>query len=154
MFFLLNFHKTSLFHKLYHYGIHDALLLWLKSFLTNRSQYVISDNQESSNFSVVRGTSRHSFSPVALFLLYINDLPSCVCSKVKLMFYFIHKICSETDFHVLQQDLDALAHWACIWQMEFNSKKCEFIRIINLLFNPITLSLFLLAKFHTQNILV
>ena len=40
-------------------------------------------------------------------------------------------ICSESDRHVLQQDLDTFAHWAHIWQMEFNPKKCKFIRITN-----------------------
>ena len=98
------------------------------------------------------------------FLLYINDLPSCVCYKVKLCaddinFYFIHIIiCSETDYHVLQQDINAFAHWAHIWQMEFNPKKCEFIRITNknnnLLFTIITLSLSILTTFYTQNTLV
>jgi len=63
-----------------------------------------------------------------LFLLYINDLPSCVYADDVLHYSYMH---SESDCHVLQQDLDALAHWAHIWQMELNPKKCEFIRITN-----------------------
>ena len=63
-----------------------------------------------------------------------NDLPSRVHSKVKLyandvLLYFYIK--SETGCHALQEDLDALAQWARIWQMEFNPSKCEFLRITN-----------------------
>jgi len=66
------------------------------------------------------------------FLLYINDLPSQVRSKVKLyaddvLLYSYIK--SEVDCHALQEELDALAQWAHIWQMEFNPSKCEFLRI-------------------------
>jgi len=50
-----------------------------------------------------------------LFLLYINDLPSRVRSKVKLyadgvLLHFDIK--SEADCRALQEDLDALAQWA------------------------------------------
>jgi len=49
-------------------------------------------------------------------------VPSRVCSKVKLcandaLLYSYIK--SEVDCHALQEDLDALAQWAHIWQMEF-----------------------------------
>jgi len=73
------------------------------------------------------------------------------------LLYSYNIICSEMDCHVLPQDLDALKHWAHTWQMEFNPKKCESIRITNkrnIFFTIITLSLSLLTKSHTQNILV
>ena len=38
---------------------------------------------------------------------------------------------SVADCHALQENLDALAQWARIWQMEFNPSKCEFLRITN-----------------------
>jgi len=93
------------------------------------------DNQKSHPTSVLLVVYQRTVLAPLLFLLHINDLPSCVCSKVK--FYaddvlLYSYICSETDCHVLQQDLDALAHWAHIWQMEFNPKKYETQRNMNL----------------------
>ena len=125
---------ARLFQKLHHYGIHGALLLWLKSFLTDRSQYVILDNQRSHPTPISSGVPQGTVLAPLLFLLYINDLPSRVRSKVKLyaddvLLYSYIK--SESDCHALQEDLDALAQWARIWQMEFNPSKCEFLRVTN-----------------------
>jgi len=72
---------SHLFHKLHHYGICGALLLCFKSFLTEKSQYVILDNQKSCPTSMLLGVPQGT---VLAPLLYINDLPSCVHSKVKL----------------------------------------------------------------------
>ena len=138
---LLDFRKAfdkvphaCLFQKPHHYGIHGALLLWLKSFLTNRSQYIILDNQKSHPTPVSSRVPQGTVLAPLLFLLYINDLPSRVRSKVKLyaddvLLYSYIK--SESDCHALQEDLDALAQWERIWQMEFNPSKCEFLRITN-----------------------
>ena len=38
-----------------HYGIRDTLLLWLNFFLSNRSQYVVLDNQKSHPTEVLSG---------------------------------------------------------------------------------------------------
>ena len=125
---------ARLFKKLDHYGIHGALLHWLKSFLTNRSQHVVLDNQKSHPTPVTSGVPRGTVLPPLLFLLYINDLPSRVRSRVRLyaddvLLYSYIK--SETDCHTLQEDLDALVEWARTWQMEFNPSKCEFLQITN-----------------------
>ena len=37
------------------HGICDTLLFWLKSFLSNRSQYVVVDNQKSHSIEVLSG---------------------------------------------------------------------------------------------------
>ena len=64
-----------------------------------------------------------------LFLAYINDLPDSVKSKVRLfaddtIMYLTVK--STTDANILQNDLHALEQ---DWSMEFNSDKCEVLRI-------------------------
>jgi len=78
---------------------------------------------------VSSGVAQGTVLAPLLFLLYINDLPSLVHSKVKLyaddvLLYTYIK--SEVDCLALQEDLDALIQWAYTWQMEFNHQKCEF----------------------------
>ena len=73
-----------LFQKLSHYGIRDTHLLWLKSFLSNRSQYVVLDNQKSHATEVLSDVPQGTVLAPLLFLLYINNLPACVDNHIKL----------------------------------------------------------------------
>ena len=47
-----------------------------------------------------------------------------------------HAISSQADCTLLQKDIDSLIQWSNIWQLPFNFKKCEFLRITNK-FSPI-----------------
>ena len=124
-----------LFHKLQFYGIPGPLLTWIMNFLTDRSQQVILDNKQSTSSNVLSGVPQGTvLAPLRiLFLIYINDLPLHVSNKVRLyaddviLCSYIH----TEDCHNLQMDLDSLAQWSHKWQMSFNSRKCEFLRIKN-----------------------
>jgi len=79
-----------------------------------------------------------------LFLIYINDLPLHVSSKVQLYaddVTLYSNIYSTEDCHQLQCDLDSLAQWANKCLMFFNPTKCEITSKIN----PIPLT------YHTNN---
>ena len=138
------FHRvphSHLIYKLNHYGICGPLLKWLESFLTNnRSQHVILNNCTSHETSVLSGIPQGTILAPLLFLLYVNDLPQCVCNKIKLypddvlLYSVIH---SEADCVRLQEDLKLLHQWSILWQMESNPSKCEFLRMTNKR-NPIT----------------
>ena len=136
---------THLCNKLHHYGIHGALLSWLQAFLHNRSQYVIVDNQRSHLTPVLSGVPQGTVLVPLLFLIYINDLPSCVHNKIRLyaddvlLYSYIQ---SQTDCTNLQQDLNSLLNWSHIWQMSLNPKKCEFLRITNKKY-PVTSNYFI-----------
>ena len=112
----------------------DLSLLWVKSFLSCRSQYVQSQKVKTVyqlKFFLVQLPQGKVLAPL-LILLYINDLPACVNNKVKLyvddvlLYSFIE---SESDCVALQEDLDKLIEWADMWLMDFNTKKCEHLRI-------------------------
>ena len=67
-----------------------------------------------------------------LFLIYNNDLPEELTSKVRLFaddtaVYLT--VGGTDDSNVLQQDLDKLMVWESRWGMEFNSSKCQGVRI-------------------------
>jgi len=64
-----------------------------------------------------------------LFLIYTNDLPLHVSSKVQLYandVILYSNIYSMEDCHQLQCDLDSLEEWENKWLMSFNPKKCVF----------------------------
>ena len=67
-----------------------------------------------------------------LFLIYINDLPDLITSKVRLFaddtaVYLTFE--SPSDGQVLQKDLDTLSGWESGWDMEFNPSKCQVVRV-------------------------
>ena len=64
-----------------------------------------------------------------MFLVYINDLPSCVKSKIRLFAddaYLYRVIDSPIDSEILQSDLDELQKWEKQWSMEFHPDKCDY----------------------------
>lgn len=65
-----------------------------------------------------------------LFLIYINDLPSSVNSKVRLFAddcVIYRTISSETDRQSLQSDLVSLTSWCTAWQMTLNPSKTKLM---------------------------
>ena len=70
--------------KLKYYGIRNNTLDWLKNFLNNRQQCVVVDGERSAPVPVLSGVPQGSVIGPALFLIYINDLPNGIKSKVRL----------------------------------------------------------------------
>ena len=116
-----------------HYDIDSKILLWITNFLNNRKQRVVVDGSFFSNYADVEsGVPRGTVLGPLLFLLHINDLPSCVNSKVRLFaddclrYREIKNNQGQID---MQRDLDALMDWGSTWGMKFNAKKCNIMRV-------------------------
>ena len=125
---------SRLFHKLQFYGIKGPLLSWIKNFLSDSSQQVVLDNKQDDSCNVLSGVPQGTVLALLLFLIYINDLPLHVSSKVRLYaddVILYSNIYSVEDCHQLQRDLDSLTQWVHKWLMTFNPIKCEFLRITN-----------------------
>jgi hypothetical protein len=118
--------------KLDHLGIRGSTKNWIEGFLIKRHQKVLIDGQSSSGSPVVSGVPQGTVLGPLLFLTYINDLPNCVASDVRLFaddLILYRKIDSPNDCNVLQQDINSLCRWESSWQMKFNISKCYIMRM-------------------------
>ena len=88
--------------KLEHYGIRGTTLDWLKSYLSDRKQYVSVNGSNSSCLNVTCGVPQGSVLGPLLFLIYINDLPR---SSSKLTFYLF---ADDTNIYYESNNLDML----------------------------------------------
>ena len=89
-------------------------LNWVKDFLDSRSQAVVLNGVKSDNIAVSSGVLQGSVPGPILFLIYINDLPDQVKSRVRLFaddMSIYPAISSEGESITLQNDLHTLELW-------------------------------------------
>ena len=60
--------------KLKYYGVTDAALNFMRSYLTNRTQYFIFNSCQSDYFEIHTGVPQGSILGPLFFSIYINDL--------------------------------------------------------------------------------
>ena len=132
---LLDFSKAfdkvchvKLLHKMKTIGVSDQLVDWTADFLRNRTQVVTLQGTPSEPCHVSSGVPQGSVIGPALFLLYINDLPSRVKSSVRLFADDTIIYTTADKSAQLKEDLRSLEEWEKEWSMEFHPAKCEFIR--------------------------
>ncbi|KAL8602911.1 hypothetical protein ACOMHN_062606 [Nucella lapillus] len=99
---------------------------------TGRQQAVVVEGTRYDPLPVESGVHQGSVLGPSLFLLYINDLPDGIKSKIRL--FADDTMCSKTivkkkDEQVLQEDLHSLATWKEKWSMEFHPQRCSTLRV-------------------------
>ena len=143
------------------YGFYDKELLWMKSYLMNRSQCVRVNGSCSEFENVSIGIPQGSILGPFLFLLFINDLPSSTnnCS-IGLFADDITLYTSGKDIDqlslVLQEELNCVLDWFSANRLFVNPSKSNSIlsgskqllnsRSLNIKINNIQL-----VKFHPLN---
>jgi hypothetical protein len=120
-------HKRLLI-KLESVGLTGNLLLWSKSFLSNRKQRVVMGDNVSLWKVNGSGVPQGSVLGPLFFIIYINDLddllstPSLTYADDKKL---ISVNASVNQSLILQNDLNLIYDWSQIWLLFLNIKKCE-----------------------------
>ena len=121
-----------LLRKLQFYGFHGKIYQWIKSYLSNRSQYIKLEEAESSLQNIEFGVPQGSILGPLLFLIFINDMPNC--SEIIFFCLFAddsNLFINATDFDSLQSilnnELPKVSNWILVNQLSVNFKKTHYL---------------------------
>ena len=75
---------SRLLYKLGYCGIQGPACRWIQSFLRNSTQGVVLEGTKSTKDDVLSGVPQGTVLRPLLFLAYINDMPECTSSDIRL----------------------------------------------------------------------
>lgn len=120
---------SFLLEKLHEIGIHSSMFLWLKSYLSNRSQCVNILGSKSRFFKVTSGVPQGSHLGPLLFIIFINDVANLFKYSKCLMYAddlkLFLSVKSILDAISLQSDIDLLSNWCQYNCLYLNINKCK-----------------------------
>ena len=119
-----------LLYKLQVTGFSDKLINILQSYLFNRTGFVVVDYTKSLPLYPTSGVPQGSTLGPLLFLLYINDIVSCISSD-KLLFAddlkIYRNVSSPEDCSCLQSDIESINDWCIQNRLKLNLAKTTVI---------------------------
>ena len=117
----------KLIKKLDHYGIRGIADCRLSSYLDNRKQYVSFNNINSSTENIECGVPQGFILGPLLFLIYINDLPSCLKTDPRFFANDTALLIDGKNFadveSVTNSELSHISRWMIANSLTVNPKK-------------------------------
>ena len=115
---------SILLDKLSYYGICGVENLMLRTYLSNRHQYVEYNDSKSETKSISIGVPQGSILGPLLFLIYINDLPRVSRVFSMLMYADINNANSDI---ILNNELCKISDWLSSNKLSLNVKKTKYM---------------------------
>ena len=113
--------------KLEHYGVRGNAIRLIKSYLTNRMQYIESNEQTSKMLPITIGVPQGCVLGPFLFLVYINDLPNSCNSEVLLYADDAVLLCKDKTHDELKSksdiEIQKIESWVISNKLTINSTK-------------------------------
>jgi hypothetical protein len=123
-------HKI-LIKKLLHYGVRGQALEWFMSYLSNRQHYIAID-EKSETLPITCGVPQGSILGPLLFIIYTNDLPTCLKDSHPILFaddttvYLKGKSLNKL-YQTMNAELDSLSEWFKTNRLSLNVKKTNYL---------------------------
>lgn len=119
---------SSMICKLRELGIHSSMLDWIRTYLSERKQYVNLMGWKSHTYSVTSGLPQGSHLGPLLFLIFFDDVTRVIKSSKCLLYAddlkIFRRITSLNDCVALQNDISALNRWCQDNSLLLNVGKC------------------------------
>lgn len=127
---------NKLIEKLHLMGLNSNIVSWVRSYLTNRTQYVYCNDACSTRLAVYSGVPQGSVLGPLLFLLYINDIADDMPPAVQVKLFaddcmLFSNVRTVEDQDLLNASLEKLYLWCERWGMVINFDKTVFCSITN-----------------------